>query len=211
VADSYQVDPNALNETAKGIKDAIAELQKLGISESGEVGRGFSTIALTGMQLGSADLQGALDSFCERWSWGVRRLVHDGNDIAVKLGLSAGMYYDQEQYASGAMKDVVNAAIGNPNLTEKQVEGQSWNQVLADNPYTQMRDADYSATSFQQAELNSKAAWEATAADELKSNPQLEVAAGLTGQSGAAASEAQHLQDESKQLRAQAQALGGKG
>lgn len=70
VADSYQVDPDALNNTAKGIKDAIAELQKLGISESGEVGRGFSNVSLTGMQVGNPGLQGALDGFCERWSWG---------------------------------------------------------------------------------------------------------------------------------------------
>lgn len=39
VADSYQVDPNALSSTAKGINDAIGELKKLGIDESGELGR----------------------------------------------------------------------------------------------------------------------------------------------------------------------------
>ncbi|WP_051969989.1 hypothetical protein [Kitasatospora azatica] len=211
MADSYQVDPNALSNTAKGIGDAIAELKKLGISEAGEVGRGFSNVSLTGMQLGNPGLQGALDGFCERWSWGVRRLVHDGNDIALRLGLSAGMYYDQEQYASGALKDVVNAAMGNPNLTQEQVEAQSWDTTLKDNQFTQIGNADYSASSFDKAMLNSAATWDAEGADIIASDPKAQAVAALTGTTDANKAEQQRLLEESKRLRAMANGQGGQG
>lgn len=171
MADSYQVDPNALANTAQGINDAVAELKKLGIDEGAEVGRGFSSIALTGMQVGNPGLQSALDGFCERWSWGVRTLVHDGTEIADRLGLSAGRYYDQEQYASGVLKDVVNAAIGNPDLTQAQVEKQSWDQTLGNNPYTQITGADYSKASLDKAAADSRAAWAAEGKDVVKSVP----------------------------------------
>ncbi|MDH6145423.1 hypothetical protein P3T35_007478 [Kitasatospora sp. GP30] len=209
MADSYQVDPTALNETAKGIGDAIGELKKLGIAEGAEVGRGFSNIALTGMQVGNGDLQGALQNFCDRWSWQVRRLVHDGNDIAQKLHLSAGRYYDQEQYTSGALKDLANAAIGNPDLTDKQVEGESWDTVLGNNPYTQIRGADYSQQSLNQAMLDSKAAWESTGADMLNSNPELKALNELPGNGAAVTGdEAKRLEAEAEKNRALAQQMG---
>ncbi|MDH6133293.1 hypothetical protein P3T37_002688 [Kitasatospora sp. MAA4] len=165
MADSYQVDPNALKNTAKGINDAVAELKTLGIDESAEVGRGFSSLSLTGMQVGNAGLQSALDDFCGRWGWGVRTLVHDGTEIADRLGLSAGRYYDQEQYASGVMKDVVNAAIGNPDLTQEQVEKQSWSQTWDNNPYTQVTNPDYSKASFDQAAADTRKTWAAEGKD----------------------------------------------
>ncbi|MCX4747436.1 hypothetical protein OG455_18235 [Kitasatospora sp. NBC_01287] len=171
MADSYAVDPEALKATAKGINDAIAELRTLGIDESAEGGRGFSEIGLTGLQVGNPGLQSALADFCERWSWGVRTLVHDGNEIAQRLGLSAGMYYDQEQYASGMLKDVVSAAIGDPDLTQEQVEGQSWGRTWSDNPYTDLTRPDDSAASLDKAVADSRAAWAAEGKDLENSAP----------------------------------------
>jgi hypothetical protein len=165
VSGGYQVDPEALKLAAEGINGAISELKSLGIEESGEVGRGFSNVELTGMQLGNAGLRGDFDAFCERWSWGVRTLVQDGNEIAKRLDLSAGIYYDQEQYTEGTLKDVVNAATGNPYLTQDQVEAQSWGKTLSDNPFTQVRDADYSEKSFEQSALHSAQTWQAEGRD----------------------------------------------
>jgi hypothetical protein len=161
----YQVDPEALKLAAKGISGAITELKGLGIDESGEVGRGFANVELTGMQLGNSGLRGAFDAFCERWSWGVRTLVQDGNEIAFRLNLSAGLYYDQEQYAEGALKDVVNAAMGNPNLTQEQVEGQSWGKTLSDNSINDVLHADYSATSFEHGAEHSEQTWKSEGRD----------------------------------------------
>ncbi|WP_424709596.1 hypothetical protein [Kitasatospora acidiphila] len=202
------MDPAALKATGDGIKEAIDELKKLGIVEGAEVGRGFSNIALTGMQVGNGDLQGALQNFCDRWAWQVRRLVHDGNDIAQKLHLSAGMYYDQEQYTSGAFKDLANAAIGNPNLTDKQVEGESWDTVLGNNPYTQIRGADYSQQSLNQAMVDSKAAWESTGADMLNSDPRARLLNALTGPNNPNEAEAKRLEAEAEKNRALAQQMG---
>ncbi|MFI6448120.1 hypothetical protein [Kitasatospora sp. NPDC050543] len=159
MADSYAVDPKALELAAAGINEAIAELKTLGIDESAEVGRGFSNIDLSGMQLGHAGLHGSFSAFSERWAWGVRTLVQDGNEIAVRLGLSAGLYHDQEQYVEGTLKDVVNAAMGNPDLTQEEVEKQSWGQTFADNPYTQVRDADFSPESAAKAAEHMEQTW----------------------------------------------------
>ncbi|MEV4558189.1 hypothetical protein AB0K51_14525 [Kitasatospora sp. NPDC049285] len=165
MTDSYAVDPAALKLAADGINQAITELKTLGIDESAEVGRGFSNVDLTALQVGHGGLHGAFSGFAERWAWGVRSLVQDGNEIAVRLGLSAGLYHDQEQYVSGTLKDVVNAAMGNPDLTQEQVEAQSWGKTLSDNPYTQLRDADYSAQSAAEAADHMKQSWQAEGRD----------------------------------------------
>jgi hypothetical protein len=155
----YRVDPDALKDAADGINAAIGALKPLGIGGSADEGRGFSQLQLSGLQAGDAGVQSALAGFCDRWSWGVRTLVQDGDEIASRLGLNAGLYYDQEQYASRALKDVVASAIGNPHLTDQQVESESWNQVLGDNPITQAEHPDYSVQSFEQAAQNSAKVW----------------------------------------------------
>jgi len=125
----------------------------LGISEAAEVGRGFSGLALRGLQVGHQGLQSAFSTFCDRWSWGVRALVQDGNEVAQRLGLSAGLYHDMEQYAIGTFKDVANAAVGDPHASDQQVENQSWSQMMQkDNP-------DYSGQSWQKAGQNMANTW----------------------------------------------------
>ncbi|MFF3911678.1 hypothetical protein ACFYZJ_38440 [Streptomyces sp. NPDC001848] len=165
MSEGYQVDPDALRMAAKGINEAIDELKSLGIDESGEIGRGFSNIELTGMELGDAGLRSAFDAFCERWSWGVRTLVHDGNEIALRLGLSAGLYHDQEQYVEKMLKDVVNAGMGNPDLTQEQVEAQSWGKTLSDNSFNDFRHADWSEKSIEEAAQHSAQTWKAEGRD----------------------------------------------
>jgi hypothetical protein len=54
----------------------------------------------------------AFGSFCDRWSWGVRALVQDGNQFAERLGLSAGLYNDVENQVTGAIKELVVAGVG---------------------------------------------------------------------------------------------------
>ncbi|GDY33840.1 hypothetical protein [Gandjariella thermophila] len=165
MADGYGVNPEALAATAKGIDDAIAELKTLGVNGSAAMGRGFSGLALRGMQVGHGGLRQAFEQFCERWSWGVRTLVQDGNQIAEDLHLSAGAYHQAEQYASGVLKDVVSDAMGNPHLTDEQVEKQSWKQVWADNPVNQTLHADYSAESYQKASDHIEQTWKTEGQD----------------------------------------------
>ena len=104
MADGFSVDRAALNETAQGINSTIGALKGLGLDEKAEAGRGFSGLALPGLQTGDAGLAQALGSFCDRWSWGVRTLVQDGNQFAARLGISAGVYADTENYLTGVAR-----------------------------------------------------------------------------------------------------------
>ncbi|GGR06896.1 hypothetical protein [Kitasatospora griseola] len=160
-----QVDAQALEMTAKGINGAIKELEEVGFAEGAGLGRGFSLLELTGMEIGDQGCRSAFEDFCERWALMVRSLVQEGNEIARRLDLSAGLYHQQEQYLSDSMKLVVNSAMGNPNLTEEQVSAQSWKQTLSDNSVTQFENADFSAQSLQAAGLHQRASWEGLKAD----------------------------------------------
>src|SRR5580693_585435 len=131
MADGFTVDRSALRETAQGINDTLGALEKLGFNEEAGVGRGFSGLALSGLQVGDAGLQSAFSGFCDRWSWGVRTLVQDGNQFAQRLGLSAGVYADTESYLSGVIKVAVNAAWGDPHLSNQQVENESYGTIFS--------------------------------------------------------------------------------
>lgn len=151
--DGYQVNPALLQQAASGINDTIAELKTLGFAEEADEGRGFGSLSMTGMQVGQSGLQGAFSDFCNRWSWGVRSLVKQGNEIAGKLGITAGTYADAEQYAVGVLKDAVNAVAGDPHASNQQVENESFGQIVAtDKP-------DYSAASWAKTGKDAEQTW----------------------------------------------------
>ncbi|KMS66159.1 hypothetical protein ACZ91_69260, partial [Streptomyces regensis] len=81
-----------------GLTEALGELKELGMVGEAGAGRGFSDIALSGLELGHQGLTDEFKSFCERWEWGVRSLINEGNGFAVKTGLAAGTYYETDQY-----------------------------------------------------------------------------------------------------------------
>lgn len=158
-----------LAEIAQGLTSALGELKELGTVGEAGAGRGFGDIALSGLELGHEDLTGTFSSFCERWEWGVRSLIDEGNAFAVKTGLSAGTYYESDQYVEGALKVGVNAMMGNPHSSEGEITGKDWREVLSDNPYTQFGDADYSKESFDQAMTNSAQGWKDAGRDIMTS------------------------------------------
>lgn len=155
----YSVSPDLLHQTAQGINDTIGELKSVGMGEAADAGLGFTQLQLRGMQVGHQGLQQAFQQFCDRWSWGVQTLVQDGNHIAQQLHLSAGSYNDMEEYASGALKDVVSDMMGNPHLTDDQVEQKSWGQVAADNPVNQVTHPDFSAESWEKTSNDAGQTW----------------------------------------------------
>ncbi|MEU6892287.1 hypothetical protein ABZ934_10905 [Streptomyces sp. NPDC046557] len=159
------VSKQALGQIAEGITKALAELKELGMVGTASMGRGFSDLSLSGMETGHDGLTSSFGSFCERWEWGVRSLVQQGNDFAAKVGLSAGLVHEQEQYIQGSFKVLANSAMGNPYASEDDITKKGWGDVLADNPYTQIREADYSPESFEQANENSKEAWKGAVRD----------------------------------------------
>ncbi|MFE0187226.1 hypothetical protein [Streptomyces sp. NPDC058989] len=100
------------------------------------------------MECGDDGLAAALESFCDRWGWGVRSLMQDANQFSKKLGLTAGIYYEQEQYVSDALKQTANAAIGDPSKTAEQLHKTSWGDIAADNPF----NVDFDPTSAESLE-----------------------------------------------------------
>lgn len=130
--DGYGVDPAALKATEHGIDSAMQELKSIGFSGGqAETGNGFDNVALSSLKVGNAALNSAFDAFCERWSWGVRTLMQDGSEFAVRLGLAAGYYHEVNNYGVGLLKDVTNDLVGNPHLSDEQAAKQSFQSTIS--------------------------------------------------------------------------------
>ncbi|MEU3470783.1 hypothetical protein ABZ716_23060 [Streptomyces sp. NPDC006687] len=161
--DELDVSKRALGQIAQGITDALAELRELGSVGMAGMGDGFTELKLTSLQSGHDGLTATLDTFCERWAWGVRSLVQEANTFAYNVGLSAGLVYERDQYVEGGFKVLANAVLGgSPYASEQDVTGRDWDQILATNPYTNLRDADYSAASVVESAQKTDAAWKQT-------------------------------------------------
>ncbi|MFI0897638.1 hypothetical protein [Streptomyces sp. NPDC020983] len=176
----YDVGETALTRTAAGLGGVIHELQSMGQEAAADVGRGFSHLKLTGMQTGHDGLTAALDGFCDRWEWGVRALVQDADQIAERLGLAAGTYYEMDHYAEKTLKVVVASAVGNPGLTGEQEEAALWGRIGSDNPVEDLLHPDLSAASTRHALSDMGQTWQETGRD-MGRNLVSETAATLTG------------------------------
>jgi hypothetical protein len=123
----------SLNLIEKGLKGAIDELKESGSGNTDALqGAGFEELSLTGMEMGHGNLSKDFEDFCEKWEWGVRALVQNANALAQKLGLSAGMAYEEDQYVSGTLKVAANSVLytGNPHATEEEVAQQGWGDIV---------------------------------------------------------------------------------
>ncbi|GAA3733706.1 hypothetical protein [Streptomyces tremellae] len=150
---------------AQGLTGALGELQELGMVGEAGAGRGFSDIALSGLQLGHDGLTGEFQTFCDRWEWGVRDLVAEGNALAGKTGMSAGTHYETEQYLEGTFKVVANAAVGNPDASEDDVEKMGWSDIAGSGA-----GVDYGKDSFDRALDSSEQGWKDAGRDVLSSH-----------------------------------------
>lgn len=139
----YDVDPAALTLAASGINGVITELRDLGIVGTGDLGRGFSNMGLSGMDVGHAGLTSATDTFLSRWAWGVRTLVQDGNEIGLRLDLNAGAYALMEDYAVDSLQTMSLNLVGDPTASGEDMD---WGDV-GDN----ITQTDYSPESMQEA------------------------------------------------------------
>ncbi|MFE7136739.1 hypothetical protein ACFVAG_03215 [Streptomyces sp. NPDC057644] len=155
-----------LNLIAKGLTEALGELKELGMVGQAGQGRGFSEIALSGLELGEEGLTQEFSSFCERWEWGVRSLISEGNGIAAATGLSAGSFYENEKYIEGTFKVVTNAAIGNPYASEDEVTQQGWKDIATSGAYG---GVDYSRESWDRAGENIEQGWKDAGRDVMTS------------------------------------------
>jgi hypothetical protein len=168
--------PAALAEIAKGIDLAHAELKELGMIGEASVGRGFSDLALSGLELGHGGLTAQFETFCNRWEWGVRALTLKGNAFAQGVGLSAGSFAEQERYVKDSIKIGVNSLNGNPHLSEDEVKQMSWDTISTQSP---IDNADYSMESFSQAHGEVKQTWANTTYDVMDAQNDALERAGL--------------------------------
>ncbi|MFF5390706.1 hypothetical protein ACFY5H_20545 [Streptomyces sp. NPDC013012] len=152
----------ALAEIVKGIDLAHAELKELGMIGRASVGRGFSDLALSGLELGHGGLTSEFETFCDRWEWGVRGLTARGNGFAQAVGLSAGSFAEQERYVKDSFKIGVNSLNGNPHLSEDDVRKMSWETVRDQHTWD---GADWSPESFTSAHQEVEQTWKNTAYD----------------------------------------------
>jgi hypothetical protein len=108
----------------------------------------------------------------------VRALVQDGNQFAVRLGLSAGVYSDVEKQITGAAKDVVVAFAGDPHMTDEQAASASWSQdaAMVTGAHTKGGDMTWS-----QAGDAMKRQWHAVGTDAMNTAPAKSIKKALGG------------------------------
>lgn len=166
-----KVQPEVLRQAAKGINDLISHLSggALG-SYTGQLGRGFDDMALTGEQMSHGDAKAGLDNFVQRWEWGTRTLVNKASYIGRGLHLGAGRFEKQDQYFANAGKSMLNDLAGDPSLRQQSVKDPQGNILVAgtddmslgevfDHNVNQLAHPDWSAQSFQDALPQLQQSW----------------------------------------------------
>ncbi|MGW2055947.1 hypothetical protein ACWCOZ_18885, partial [Streptomyces sp. NPDC001840] len=93
--EDLRFDQESVRRITEGLRGAIAELREVGTGTGAVLGKGFSELAMTGMEAGHRGLAVDFEDFAERWEWGVRALVQDANTIASTLGLAAGLVWEE--------------------------------------------------------------------------------------------------------------------
>ncbi|MFF2204269.1 hypothetical protein [Streptomyces sp. NPDC058145] len=115
---------------AEGINASLTELDSLGAMKGwAGAGRGFAGLEMDGMQVGDDQLGAMLHTFCERWQWGVRDLMREGNALAEAMGLAAGTFHQTDEYVKGSLKVAYNSVAGDPFASNEQVEKESLDQI----------------------------------------------------------------------------------
>src|SRR4051794_26650204 len=95
-SEDLRIDADSVRQITQGLRDAVAELRDAGNGTGSVMGKGFSELAMTGMEAGHHGLSVDFEDCCERWEWGVRALIQDANTIAKELGLAAGLVWEED-------------------------------------------------------------------------------------------------------------------
>ncbi|WP_424921288.1 hypothetical protein [Streptomyces sp. wa1] len=152
-------DQASVAKFTKGVGATIDQLGELDGATGSVMGKGFSGLAMTGMEAGHHGLSVDFEDFCERWEWGVRALVSDASELASRLGLAAGTQWEHDQYVEGSLKVGVNAVMGgNPHASEEDITQQNWGDVFTPD----YLDPDWSAESFEKAGQDMEQTWKDT-------------------------------------------------
>jgi hypothetical protein len=113
----YVVSPSALDVTAAGIEAVLGGLRSLGPLGGAEEGRGISTLAGLPGDLGHAGLNTAFVAFCNRWEWGVRAAVRNGEEMADGLRAAGASYGHADSMGEDLLARVVLDIVGDPGAS----------------------------------------------------------------------------------------------
>ena len=154
-----QLDKASVTKFTQGLGAVIDQLGDLGGPTGSVMGKGFSDLAMTGMEAGHHGLADDFEDFCESWEWGVRALVRDASEIANRLGLAAGTLWERDQYVAGSLKVGANSLFGgNPHASEEEIEQQNWGDIFTPDAL----NPDWSADSFDKAGDDMAQTWKDT-------------------------------------------------
>ncbi|MFD7975044.1 hypothetical protein [Streptomyces sp. NPDC059071] len=154
-----QLDKASVARFTQGVGATIDQLGDLGGATGSVMGKGFSELAMTGMEAGHHGLSADFEDFCERWEWGVRALVRDASQLANRLGLAAGTQWEHDQYIAGALKVGANSIMGgNPHASEEDIAKQDWGEIFTPD----YLDPDWSPESFEKAGQEMAQTWKDT-------------------------------------------------
>lgn len=132
----YQVDLTALSEAAQGVQaahDALASMISPvsdRYSTFGSAGEALIYLDLAGDELGHAGLADAWHSFLNRWSWDLRTRLATAEKMVQHLQDSRSIYQKAEDGAVGALKEILEDILGNPDTQNAAQE--SWSQIGQD-------------------------------------------------------------------------------
>ncbi|MGW3357567.1 hypothetical protein ACWDFL_19420 [Streptomyces bungoensis] len=154
-----RLDKESVAKFTQGLGTTIDQLGDLGGATGSVMGKGFSELAMTGMEAGHHGLSVDFEDFCESWEWGVRALVRDASEIANRLGLAAGTLWEEDQYVAGSLKVGANSVFGgNPHASEEEIAKQGWGDIFTPD----YLHPDYSAESFDKAGHDMAQTWKDT-------------------------------------------------
>ncbi|MFJ3612113.1 MULTISPECIES: hypothetical protein [Streptomyces] len=152
-------DQASVAKFTQGVGAVMDQLGELGGATGSVMGKGFSGLAMTGMEAGHHGLSVDFEDFCERWEWGVRALVRDASSLANRLGLAAGTQWEHDQYVEGSLKVGLNSIMGgNPHADEKDIAQQGWGDIVTPD----YLNPDWSAESFDKAGQDMAQTWKDT-------------------------------------------------
>ncbi|MFD8419731.1 hypothetical protein [Streptomyces sp. NPDC059466] len=153
------LDKASVAKFTQGMGATIDGLGELGGPTGAVMGKGFSGLAMTGMEAGHHGLSVDFEDFCERWEWGVRALVRDASAIANRLGLAAGTVWEEDQYIGNSLKVGANSLFGgNPHASEEDIAKQDWGDIFTPD----YLNPDWSAESFDKAGQDMEQTWKDT-------------------------------------------------
>jgi hypothetical protein len=167
---------------AEGINKALNELDSLGTMKGwAGAGRGFTSLEMDGKEVGDDHLGAMLHTFCERWQWGVRALMDEGNAFAEAVGLSAGTFHQTDEYVKGSLKVAYNSVVGDPFASNEKVEKESLDQINHAAGTTGYGERDRENLMNSVRETGKGMLWDAATAEGLPGDP---ITSSVTGMAG---------------------------